>query len=538
MLNPAYLASCGDDVAALFAQLEADITADVASRVVRMGRFSDTSDWQQQKLREASAAYDMSNRMLQKCQKKARAGVKNEFVLGSKEALAFDDAIYKAAGMNPESIASSRALMDVVIAGVQKTNGVMDNLTMTTARDASHSVQNALDRAYMQVTSGAYSYDEAARRCINTLGEKGYRAFLYDSGTKTSLEAAVRRALLTGLNQTTAQLQIARAQDMGCDLVEVTSHAGARPEHFVWQGKIYCLTGARGRYKDFYKETGYGTGPGLCGWNCYHNFYPFLEGYSTPSFEHDPTRQLGMSNNKLYELTQTQRSLERYVRQSRRECQTLDAAIQEADDELAEKLNRDFTAASVKLKRREARLSQYCRDNGLRYDGTRVSTYGYGRSTSAKAVWANRKAVSLTNNIKSATIRTNSGMLRNAGNRGVFSHLPERMSKKHIREVANEYGISLKGIKLFIDSDPEKLREEFMFAGRADDQSVGRIDFFPKAFGSKEELVRTLFHEQLHVQQFRKHGSEYVQNNRGYFEEVTSKAEDEFISVLKEEGTL
>ncbi|WP_418232022.1 phage minor capsid protein [Butyricicoccus sp.] len=396
MLDPSYLAGCAEDVAKLFAKLEADITADIAARVAKMGRYSDTSQWQAMKLREASAAFDMCNRMLKKCRQKTSRGIKTIFVLGSKEALAFDDAIYRAAGMHPASIASSKALMDVIVAGVQKTNGLMDNLTMTTARDASHSIQNALDQAYMQVMSGAYSYDEAARHCINQLGEKGYRAYVYDSGTHTSLEAASRRALLTGLNQTTAQLQLARAQDMQCDLVEVTSHAGARPEHAEWQGRIYCLNGKRGKYKDFYKETGYGTGPGLCGWNCYHNFYPYLEGVSTPSFEHDPAKRLGISNNELYEITQTQRLLERRVRESRRQCQTINAAIQQSSEDLAEKLERDFSAASVKLKRREAKLMEFCEQTGLRYDSTRVTTYGFSRSASAKAVWANRKSTSFT----------------------------------------------------------------------------------------------------------------------------------------------
>mgnify|MGYP004548957409 FL=1 len=183
---------------------------------------------------------------------------------------------------------------------------------------------------------------------------------------------------------------------MQCDLVEVTSHAGARPEHAEWQGRIYCLHGKRGKYKDFYKETGYGTGPGLCGWNCYHNFYPYLEGVSTPSFEHDPAKRLGISNNELYEMTQTQRLLERRVRESRRQCQTINAAIQQSSEDLAEKLERDFSAASVKLKRREAKLMEFCEKTGLRYDSTRVTTYGFSRSASAKAVWANRKSTSFT----------------------------------------------------------------------------------------------------------------------------------------------
>lgn len=414
MLDPTYLAGCADGVVKLFSALEADITADIAARVAKMGRYSDTSKWQAMKLRETKTAYDMCNQMLKKCKKEASKQINSTFVLGSKEALKLDDVIYAAAGLHPASIASSRALMDTIIAGVQKTNGLMENLTMTTARDASHSIQNALDEAYMQVMSGAYSYDDAARRCINQLGKKGYLTFTYDNNSHTSLEAATRRALLTGLNQTTAQLQIARAQDLGSDLVEVTSHAGARPEHYVWQGKIYSLSGKHKKYKNFYDATGYGTGPGLCGWNCYHNFYPYIEGVSTPTFEENPASRLGLDNNELYEMTQKQRALERDVRASRRECQVYDAAMQEASEELAEKLQSDFNAASVRLKRREARLKQYCEDNGLSYDSTRVTTYGFGRSTSAKAVWANRKATQQTANVQIAQTKAKTNTTVNA----------------------------------------------------------------------------------------------------------------------------
>ena len=76
-------------------------------------------------------------------------------------------------------------------------------------------------------------------------------------------------------------LQLARMEEMGCEFVEVTAHEGARPTHAVWQGRVYHRGGAvvqdGERYEDFEAATGYGTGPGLCGWNCRHNFYPFYK---------------------------------------------------------------------------------------------------------------------------------------------------------------------------------------------------------------------------------------------------------------------
>ena len=76
-------------------------------------------------------------------------------------------------------------------------------------------------------------------------------------------------------------LQLARMEEMDCEFVEVTAHEGARPTHAVWQGRVYHRGGAvvqdGERYEDFETATGYGTGPGLCGWNCRHNFYPFYK---------------------------------------------------------------------------------------------------------------------------------------------------------------------------------------------------------------------------------------------------------------------
>ena len=169
-------------------------------------------------------------------------------------------------------------------------------------------------RAWLQVNTGAFSYDQALRGAIRDLAEKGIGGVAYPSGHHDKMDVAARRALITGLNQTVADLQLARADEMECDLVEVTSHAGARPTHAVWQGQVYSLSGKHPHYKDFRDETGYGTGEGLCGWNCNHSFYPFFEGLSHQAFERDPAARLGKSNDQVYEESQRQRYYERQIR--------------------------------------------------------------------------------------------------------------------------------------------------------------------------------------------------------------------------------
>ena len=127
-------------------------------------------------------------------------------------------------------------------------------------------------------------------------------------------------------------------------------------------------------------------------------------------------------------------------------------------------------------------------------------------------------------------------MLRKSHNTGAFKHLPERMSKKHIREIAKEFSIDLEGLSLSIDFNEDLLR--IPFAGRADSEKIGGVTFFPNSFRSKEELARTIFHEKQHVEQFKEFGVEFVQANREYFEKLTEVLEEEFVMKAKKEGEL
>lgn len=127
-------------------------------------------------------------------------------------------------------------------------------------------------------------------------------------------------------------------------------------------------------------------------------------------------------------------------------------------------------------------------------------------------------------------------MFRQNANTGAFSGLPEKMSKAHIREVARKFNVDIKGLTLKLDLNEELLKSPI--TGLAVPERIGEIMFFPNAFESEEMVIRTLYHEKIHVEQFKKYGGECVQNNLQRFEAEAYAAESEFIEKLKKEGRL
>ncbi len=76
------------------------------------------------------------------------------------------------------------------------------------------------------------------------------------------------------------------------------------------------------------------------------------------------------------------------------------------------------------------------------------------------------------------------GMARSSKNTGAFSSLPEKMSKKHIRELAKEYNIDIKGLSLVIDKNEELLN--IQYTGCANPDIIGSISFFRWLLDRKE----------------------------------------------------
>ena len=224
---------------------------------------------------------------------------------------------------------------------------------------------------------------------VRSLADKGIARAEYPSGRRDNADVCVRRAVLSSVNKSCCDIQLDLAKEIGSRYVEVSSHFGARPSHAQWQGQIYSLVRGDPKYPYFYDATGYGTGEGLGGWNCRHNFFPYFEGIDTPYHTPDFTKN---ENDEYYALTQKQRGYERAVRDSKRQLAALDGARQSAEDpQLRARLDSDFARRSVILKNREARLDAFIRDNDLQRDNSRVRVVGFGKSVSQRAVEATRE---------------------------------------------------------------------------------------------------------------------------------------------------
>lgn len=320
MLDPQYLAHVTDGISEIWQDWETEILADIARRI-QLADYSltTTAEWRlytlQQMGLEQSYIYEELSKMLKKS-----AAYVSKIVAGS-TSYALNDDIARAresnlTGIFPDFDPNDKNINRIVTAGINATNNAVKNFTGSFLGTYSNTYQTLLDRAWLNVTSGGFSASEATRMCIDALAVHGTK-IIDPSGRIEQLDVVVTRAIRTGVNQTALACQLQNMKELGTNLVEVDSHAGSRPSHALWQGKVYeYVAGGKKQteYPDFVESTGYGTGEGLGGWNCRHSFWPFFEGLSTQS--NFPIAK--EENERIYNLEQQQRYNERKIREYKR----------------------------------------------------------------------------------------------------------------------------------------------------------------------------------------------------------------------------
>lgn len=396
MLTPEQLAHCADDIVNLYAQLEEEIVRDIARRIAKTGTMTDTGIWQAQHMQELGTLHSDVLSSVAKYSDRTESELKKLFEDAGVTATEYDNEIYRQNGLNPKSLKVSDVQMQLLEAGFKKTQGNLSNLTLTTAVSSQTSFINACSLAELKASSGAFTPQQAIADAIKQVAQDG--AFvIYPSGHHDRLDVAVRRNVMTGIGQTTGEICLANARELDCDLMEITAHAGARPSHASWQGQIVSLSGRKGYLS--LSDIGYGTGDGFKGWNCRHDWYPYFEG-SSRMYSAKDIKELDAKNiefpdgsmHTLYEAEQQQRAFERKIRQTKRTLNACDEAINNlSDKELLQKLDNEFSKYSIKLKRQESELNNFCDKTGLLKDNARSQAYGFSRSTAQKAVSSAKK---------------------------------------------------------------------------------------------------------------------------------------------------
>ena len=390
MLAPDYLDHAPDRLVLLFQQVEDDILRDVARRISKMEALTPTANWQLWRYEQTEALRQDVVKKLARYTGRSEAEIRRLMQEAATRAMENEDEIYYHYGKEPTPFSENATLQALLNAGYQQTAGTFHNLTATSANTVRGQCEAALDRAHLKVSSGAFDSKNAVKSAVDSLADT-MKYVTYPTGHTDTLEVAARRAVLTGVNQTGAKLQVARADEMGVEFFETTAHGGARPSHAEWQGRQFHRGGAvdyMGKhYPDFEAATGYGTGAGLCGWNCRHTFFAiFPELGAPPAWTQESLEALNARDIKYnggrytrYEISQMQRARERTVRKYKRRYLAEDAA------------GADTTASAVKLRQARQDLADFISATGGRADSARTSVAGFGRSEGSKATWAAKK---------------------------------------------------------------------------------------------------------------------------------------------------
>lgn len=253
--------------------------------------------------------------------------------------------------------------------------------------------QGYLDAACMDIVSGAFDYNSVLRRVVTQLTNSGLRQIDYASGHANRVDVAARRAVMTGITQLTGHISDFNAEKLGTNYFEVAWHAGARPTHQVWQGRVWSR-------EQLVTICGLGTVTGLEGVNCYHERYPFFPGLSERNWtnewlekknrEENTPKEFNGKKYTVYEAKQWQRKMETAMRAQREKVRLLQAGGADSDD---------IMLARAKYHGQLTEYSRFSRKMGLKEERERIYYDMRGR---------------IATNTKQQNARYSAEMIRNA----------------------------------------------------------------------------------------------------------------------------
>ncbi|MBQ8515628.1 MAG: phage minor capsid protein [Ruminococcus sp.] len=491
MLTPEYYESCSELILQQYADLEDAILRDIIRRIMKTGVVTESAKWQAEMLQEAGLVYNDIVKSVSQHTGMIAEEVQRLFEDAGVETVEADNVVYRQMDKEPKSLLLSAPMMQVLEAGYRKTLGQLDNLTATMPSAGQRMYINACNQAYMKVTSGAFSYQQAVMQAVKETAASGLKVVEYDSGRSDRLEVAVLRAVRTGVAQTCREVGRMNAEENGCELMEITAHSGARPEHARWQGQLVDLTGRRrGETIDGLRvlslsDIGYGQITGFGGVNCRHDWYPYFEGYSVPNYTQERLEELNARNieyngkmHTQYEISQMQRAQERKIRELKRRAVTWDETAKTSSDaEIKSAAQKKYTDSAVKLKAAEQKLSDFCKATGQDRDRFREQVNGFGRPQAQRAVWTAKKSQ------KALTFGSDSGIMKTqkASSGGKIQWKPKGKDltaeqRRELTEYASSKGITLTGLA-GTDVDAELLKE-------AVDDAAFILDLHPELRGS------------------------------------------------------
>lgn len=361
-----------------FLDLEHMILEDIVRRIKKAGKITSTADWQINRLQIIGYSSEDIEKMIKTTLNLSYPEV---FELYDKvidwEYVRNKD-IYEQVNAEYIPYEDNKELQQLADGFIRQSNDELRNVTksmgfyvdygggrlvMTPLSDI---YQGYLDKAITGVVYGAFDYNTMIRKAVTQLTNSGLRSIDYASGCHSRVDVAARRAVMTGVSQLTGEITEMNAEKLGTEHFEIAWHAGARPSHAVWQGKVWSK-------KELVTVCGLGTVTGLLGANCYHEYYPFVKGVSernwSDSWLAEQNRKESIPktfNGKeytLYEARQQQRKMETAMRAQREKAVLLKQGGADPDDVML---------AKAKYQGQLGEYTRFCKKMGLQQERERI----------------------------------------------------------------------------------------------------------------------------------------------------------------------
>lgn len=383
-------------VMSLYYSLEDEVIADIARRVKKTGRYTETAELMAKSMREqgystakiqsevmkllrADKNYQMTVAENTRAYKQMVTNLIKDIVHKAKEegdkliaeaglmAWNNDLSMWRQQGVDLKKPNTMSQLMMAFrkqtvdeLRNLTKTTGFKDTVFGTTG--VLNMYQREMDLALLKVATGIFSYDQAVNDCVHRLAQSGLRSIDYANGRAYQLDTAVRMSVRTAMSQLSGKIMEENLKSSGQDLVITSQHMGSRPEHAVWQNRVFSFSGKSKKYPSLAEGTGYGTAGGLKGVNCTHDFFPFWEGASViePDIKEPDPVTINGKEYTYYEATQKQRRMEQGIRATKREIEAQTA------------IGGDITELRSRLRKQTLEYSQFSREAGLKVKENRL----------------------------------------------------------------------------------------------------------------------------------------------------------------------
>lgn len=247
----------------------------------------------------------------------------------------------------------------------------LDSNNNKVTKSITQAYNEIVDNAILNVSTGKQSFQQELERQLKTIGKNGVQSIEYENGRHRRIDSALRMNLQDGLSQLAISQQEIVGNQFGYNMVEVTHHVNAAPDHIdsidgkqfamidilrqqILNGiekeiKLTDIVGNRVKVKgiwyDDFNTINESLDRHVGTLNCRHTTMTGILGIDKPRYSKEELERDKENNLKgidfdgkhytLYEASQLQRKLELEIRRNR-ETEVMAKASGESGKQLLE----------------------------------------------------------------------------------------------------------------------------------------------------------------------------------------------------------